>query len=324
MMAVQVEYYNEELKNAYLETIDNKHTFYVFEAMFKKTKSSEQFFDKDLLTFNLEQLEFVFKNFSPATVNSASNLKSRIKNYIDWGIKNGHRQNNSNPLHATVGWERQFVDEITERHLSAERIKEILNEVPNYQDKALVQCIFEGISGRGLSELMNLKYEDIDFDNKIIHVIDDKDNEREVNVSDISLSYLDKAYHEKTYVNILSGVQQSLMDCGEHVFKNNTGTNSKHNGVTKTTLPKRLARIKEKFHLDEFSTSSISESGQIKYAADLYKENKKVDRHEYDLICKQFNTPRVITEEYDYPNTYKLRQYINNNNLKELYDIDLA
>jgi len=324
MMATDTMYYNQDIKEAYIENeFDNEDTIKLQETLFKKTKSTEEFFGRDLATFTLDEIAIAFRNFNPATMNSASNLKSRIKSYIRWAIEHGYRQNNMNPLDGVVGWERQFVDEVTERHLSSERIANIQEELPNFQDVALIQCIFEGVSGVGLSELINMNYSDINFTKKEIHLRNDKGEDRVVKVSNDCLNYLNRAYNESNYVNIISGSETSLIECGERIFKNTRSKNTQYKEISKLTLPKRLARIKDLYELDEFSTNSLTESGQIKMAVDLYKENGKLDKEEFELISDQFKTSRIKYDGYDYVNIHKMRHYITRENIKELYNIDI-
>lgn len=324
MMATEIELYNPTLKEAYLkDKFDNEDSKKLNEYLFRKSKTTEEYFGRDLATFNLDQIEMVFRDMNPATRNSASNIKSRITKYIDWAIQNGHRQTNINPLKGTVKWEAQFVDNITERHLSKDKFDEIVDRVPNYQDKALMYSIFEGANGQALSELVNLKYDDLNFDENKITLRDDKGNVRELEISHTCMSYLDKAYHEGIHVNLDSGSELTLMEYDNHIFKNTLARNTQSSKLNKSTLPKRLQRIKEYFELDEFSTNSISESGQISFAVDLYKKYGKLDKEEFDIISRRFRTSRIKGDKYDYANTYKMKQYISRDNIQELYNIDI-
>src|SRR5699024_7115716 len=106
-----------------------------------KSKGAELLYQKDLYAFTLEQIEDVMRNINPTTMNSAANNKSRINNYVSWAITTGRRTNNINPIHGLGrDWERKFVDKGIKRILTENELNNIVNNLYNPQDQALVQC----------------------------------------------------------------------------------------------------------------------------------------------------------------------------------------
>lgn len=318
-------YYNHDIKMEYLETIENEDVRDVVSHLFMKSKSTEMLYEKDLYSFNLQQIEEVMKNINPATRNSVRNNKSRIRLYIVWAIQNGRRVNNINPLAGvTSEWEDRFLDTTTERYLSSSDIHDLIDSLFNAQDKALIQCIFEGITGRAMSELLSLNVKNINWDKNIVKVKDAKTNEyRSVKVSDRCLRLIQSAYEEKTYLAEDTETEKDLIDFEGNVFKNTVWKNTKNREVSLGTLRKRLYIIKEKYGLDALSVQTICESGRIKMAADLYKERNKLETDEFKEIATHYNIPNIRVGGYYYPDTSKMKHYINSKNLKELYDLDI-
>lgn len=87
---------------------------------------------------------------------------------------------------------KKVVGYVTEKEL-----KDVLNKLENAQDKFIVYAIYNGIAGKNnLSELTNLKVEDVDFKKHIIHV-----DGREVFMNPEFEKITKDTIKQKTYVN---------------------------------------------------------------------------------------------------------------------------
>lgn len=322
---VTKEFYNHETKLEFLETIENSNVRRLSELLFERSKNVEQLYQKDLYSFSLSQIEEVMKSINPATKNSSANSKSRINTYISWAIKNGRRNNNINPLHGTsADWDIKFIDRVTDRYLSETDVHDIIDDLLNAQDKALILCIFEGISGRTMSELISMNINNIDWDANKVTVTDIRDNaERDVVVSDKCLQLIKEAYEQKKYLSEKTGERKNLIDCDGAIFKKTKWKNTKGSRVSRNLLARRLYLIKEQFELDELSVNTISRSGQIKLASDLYKKNGKLEKEEFSIIGDQFNLRKITANNYTYYNTSIIKHYVNKRNLKELYGLEV-
>lgn len=318
-------FYNYDTKEEYLDSLESEGTRGNFELLFSKSKSTEEFFEKDLLSFNLNEIGKVVQNTNPTTIISAVNTVSRIRRYISWAITNGRRQNNIHPLDGVSNkWERQFVDDMVKRFITEEGIKDIVDDLPNAQDQALVQCIFEGVNGKGLSELLTLNAKRIDWDNNELTLVNEKGEIRKITVSDRCMRLIDSAYREEVYYLETNGTELELVDYQDNIFKNVSYVNSKFKEVTIGTLRQRISRIKNNYDLEEFSATTVSQSGQIKMAKDIYEETGSLNNDDLERIGEVFNTSRINTEFYNNKiNLNKLRYYINPKNLKDLYNIDI-
>lgn len=95
-----------------------------------------------------------------------------------------------------------------QRFLSAEEFKKIENTFDEllrynkYTENKILVLYFILYSGQRKSEIMNIKWSDIDLENKIIHLIDSKTGKRDFYINDQMLKILNKSKNENpnTYV----------------------------------------------------------------------------------------------------------------------------
>lgn len=318
--------YNEDVKLEYLSTFESEDVRQLIYFLFLKSKSAEEFYQKDLFSFNLNQIDDVMININPSTLNSVANNKSRINNYIRWAIKNGRRMNNLNPLQGTgEDWAIKFIDKTTKRHLSTTELYDLTENLYNAQDRALIQCIFEGISGRGMSELLSMNFNNIDWITNEVRVRDSKTDEfRTVKVSGRCMELIKSAYTQGFYLSEDTETTKELVDHMDYIFKNIKWRSTKNLRVSRGNLVRRLDTIRRKYELDEFSVVTISESGRIAMAAKLLETHGELTKEEFALIGDQFNITKTANNNYEYYNTTVMRNYINQENLKKLYGIDVT
>lgn len=321
-----MKFYNSEVKEEFLNTIEHPEFKNIFKTMFYNSRNTEEFYDKDLFELNLDQISEVIKNINPATFNSIGNTKSRINSYINWAINNGRKTANINPLHGTgKEWDESFLINMSDRYLNETDMHDLIETVSNPQDQALIQCIFEGISGRSMSELISMNINDVDKISNTVKVKDSNNDEsRIVKVSDKCIQFILDAYRQTFYITESTGGERDLIDYRGSIFKKTEWKNTKTEQVSRHNLAKRLYTIKEELKLNALNLNTISESGRIKMAADMIRDNSltELTKKEFAEIGDQFNLNKMKVSGYTYYDTTKMKHYINKNNLKELYDIE--
>lgn len=321
-----MKFYNEVVKNRYLETIENEASRTVISYIFTASKGAEEnVLGKDLYNFSLEEIAQIMYNMSPKTSNSARGNMNNIKNYISWCIRNGYRDNNINPLDGlSREWYSKFVDRKSKIHYSDEELEDFLEELHNAQDQAMIQLWFEGVGGKQFSELKNLSYYDVDWNNNIVNLKDADGLNRELVVSDRCMRYLQNAYRQQTYITIKDGGELNeipLFD-SNFIFRNINYKVTKEKEVSNGVIYRRLANIKEQFDLDILSYNSIKQSGQIHMAAEIYKRDGYFgEKEQWYEIGERYKVSTVTSDDRTYPNVRLMKEYINSDTLKELYDI---
>lgn len=326
--------YNKEVKESFLQYLIDEEgytdeTVHVFRFVFYKSYDVEDILQKDMYDFNTGELKQVLLNANKSTVNSVRAFASMMKKYIDWAIRIGLTNSNINPMDMfTTKDYRECIDKSRKLFISEGELIEIEDQLVNYQDKVILRLLFEGVNGYEVSELTNLKKYDVDYANKRLRLYDDKNGERFIAVSDRCLDIIERAIDEKKYY-ARNGDKTSAHGKSEyeyletdHVIKN-VLTGRTKGAADKNIIYRRMYMIKEIFDMPHLTIKNIWRSGMIKMAVDLYKEEGELTNKQLDKIAEQFGLGKIINNGHETYNYHAMRQFINRENILDLYGIDI-
>ncbi len=329
----KMEFYNPEIEGAkerFLETIENEGTRTAYGYILQDAFITEKIVGKDLYNFNLGQISEVIKTKQPFRLTVARTKTSVIRQYIQWAMDNGYRDNRSvNPLEG-VGeeWYNSLVDWKRKIVFSKEELEEIIEKVVNAQDRALIRMLFEGAYGVRKSELCNLKKQDIDWDNRVVILDRGGKKERVIDVSQETIQDLFEA-HEQFMYQLHNGIKKSKRNSNERQLKTNDylfrgvvieGRETSDN-LTPTVVDNRLRDIKEALKLDVLTTLIIRRSGMLHYGYELLQEYGKLDTDQYSMIGDKFGMTKITANGSTYHNKTAIATIVNMDNLKEYYDV---
>ena len=319
--------YNEEIKMDFLKGYE-EDTAKTYQYALVKAADTERLFEKDLYDFSLADIRKVMFDINPNTINHAISIGSIFKTYINWAIENGYRMSNINPLDLVQpSWYEQFIDKTKKLYISEEELDYIISNLVNAQDAVILQLLFLGVRGYKSSEILNLKKDDIDWENGILHLRDDRKGERELVLPEESrekiLRLLRQALNETEYQK-RNGESKALNPIlklieSDHVVRN--AVTRTEGSADEHLVYRRITTIKEIFNFPFINPINIERSGMIKLAKDIYLRDGKLENEQLKEVAKYFNIePRIINgkETYNYVN---LRQYLNLDVIKSLYDI---
>jgi site-specific recombinase XerD len=326
--------YNEEVKETFLQYLIDEEgytdeTVHVFRFVFYKSYDVEDILQKDMYDFNMSELKQVLLNANKSTLNSVRAFASMMKKYIDWAIRTGLTNSNINQMDmfTTKDYE-ECIDKSKKLFISEDELIEIEDQLVNYQDKVILRLLFEGANGYEVSELINLKKYDIDYANKRLRLYDDKNGERFITVSDRCLDIIERAIDEKKYY-ARNGDKTSAHGKSEyeyfetdHVIKN-VLTGRTKGAADKNVIYRRMYMIKEIFDMPYLTIKNIWRSGMIKMAVDLYKEEGELTNKQLAKIAEQFGLGKIINNGHETYNYHAMRQFINRDNILDLYGIDI-
>lgn len=327
--------YNEEIKEAFLQYLIDEEGFteetvHVFRFVFYKSYDVEDILQKDMYDFNTSELKQVLLNANKSTMNSVRAFASMMKKYIDWAIRTGLTNSNINPMDmfTTKDYE-ECIDKSKKLFISESELISIENKLVNYQDKVVLRLAFEGINGYEVSEMLNLKKHDVDFKNKQLKLYDNKEGERFINVSERCIEIIEKAINEKIYYarngDKTSAHGKSKYEYFEtdHVIKNVLAGRTTKRAADKTVVYRRMNMIKEMFDMPYLTIKNVWRSGMIKMTVDLYKEEGELTNKQLAKIAEQFGLGKIINNGHETYNYHAMRQFINRENIIDLYDIDI-
>jgi integrase len=314
--------YNEQIKNEFLNTYNNEQTQNTIKYLLFKAYSIEKILDKDLYNFNISELGNVILNSDPLNLAVAKTNVRFLVQYLSWAIEKGLRNDNINPLRGIDDeWIGQFVSK-KKLYFSESEIRDIISKLVNYQDKAIIQMLFEGVNGHGVSEILNLKESDIS--GNILKVNDSKFESREIEVTDECIRLIKGALSENEYLlrngNVERGNKKLNLVTNDYVIRPVDRKVTDVNAPSdKHTIYRRIAVIGELFDLPYLTVKNIERSGMLLMAKNLLEEYGKLDYEQLEMIAQRFGLRRVLVNGYNTYNTTILREYLNEENIMELY-----
>lgn len=319
--------YNPDLKEEFLLMYENERTQKTVAYIFYKSKTTEEMLGKDLCEFNINELEEVLYNTSPLTRAVVQTNGRFISAYITWAIEKGLLASNINPLSTKSNeWYEQFVDKSKKLFFSQNELEEMEKELVNAADAVILRLLFEGAGGHELSEILNLTSDHIEMDN-VLRLEDDREGERKLTFSEDCLRLVRAALKETEYQS-KNGVAESfnpvakLVD-NDYVIKSVDRRLKNTQRANKHTVYRRIKVIKEYFDLQYLTVNSIQRSGMIKMAVDLFERDGKLETEQYYEVADRFDMKKYTSGNAEYHNISILKEFINRENILELYGIDI-
>lgn len=317
--------FNPDIKEEFLNTYENEETQRTIAYIFYKSKTTEEMLGKDLCEFNIYELEEALFCMNPLTKRASETNGRFISLYIDWAISKGLLTSNINPLSTKSSeWFEQFVDKNKKIYFSEQELNVMINDLINASDAVILRLLFEGAGGYGLSELLNLTKNHIKFDN-VLELKDDREGVRRLKFSDECIRLVINALREKEYYlkNGL-GERNDVFKLVENEYvirpiqrrsKTTTDVADKH------LIYRRIATIKEFFNLNYLTAKNIQRSGMIKMAKELFLRDGELRSKQFYEIAERFGLKKNTAGYY---NTTVLKEFINRENITNLYGIDIA
>ena len=314
--------YNEQRKNLFLKSYEDENTVVNYRYVLAKIYQYEERFGKDVCDFNYKDLDVLFHGLNAKSVQSIAYQVSVIQKYIKFCIEEGFSNNSINyaTLSTFSGSNLEvYVNTIwkEKRIMSREDIyKTIIEETENAQDGVIFSLLFEGVHGEELSELINLRQQDVDELNNRLKLVDKYDNKREIVVPGECISIikdaLDQSEYEKTIVSDEGRVysETTILKDSDHVLKLSQRKKSKDQ-ITAQAIRQRFKKIKDYYKNPYLTPSSVRLSGMIDMAYNIVKNEglnsvSELTTDHYKTINVQYG----INLENHYQTKLKIKQHI--------------
>lgn len=306
MREKKTELYNKEIKERFLESIENEDARNLVLFTFYNTYATEKLKNKDLFEMNRAEVESVMYSLSPSTATSSYNNIIRIEGYITWAIKNGLRQSNISPLDGVrkFEWGKQFISSYKSRTYSREEVLEMCDEMYNYVDKAILLALFEGIKGKGFSEITNLRPEDISksLDGYSVSLKDFDESTRVIPISDklAELLYLANSSKEYFTNNGAPAVSEReapmIYENSPYIFKKiNRGVQG--GKLDRNFISRKFSLYKDVFSIKFLKASHIEVSGMMHMINELRKRDGGFKIEHVHTMAEHYNTPKSYQSE---------------------------
>lgn len=190
--------YQSEMKEGFCESylrsrIIQKTSLYGF---FKKIAPYEERLGKDICKFNKKEALAMYEGLKSRSVYTLLNNNVILKSYCAW-IKYYHDNHIENIYESiTIEDLKPCVDAKASKLLSREEVTEIEDSLLNYTDAAIVECLFQGISGYSMRDITELNEHMLDKKHKCLIFPDG----RIFDITDRLCEMLEKAFQEDTYI----------------------------------------------------------------------------------------------------------------------------
>ena len=190
--------YQSEMKEGFIEDylrsrIIQKTSLY---GLFRKIEPYEERWGKDVSEFTKPEVLAMYKQFKSRSVYTLMNNNTILKSYYAWrqyhhgvGNPSAYEQINIEDL-------KPCVDQKASRVLSREEIIEIEDQLLNVTDAAIMQALFEGISGPSMRDITSLNDKMLDKENQCLIFPDGRIFE----ISERLVNLLEKAFQEDIYI----------------------------------------------------------------------------------------------------------------------------
>ena len=294
-------FYNEEVKIQFIN--DYKRSRVVNETsltgMFNKIYKYEIQNKKDCNNFAIEEILAMYRCFKAKSVHVLENYNVYLKSYAAFCMHYGFGMEN-NYANISKAMLQECLDEniIKQKFLTREQFDEVEDELYNYTDKALLELLWEGISGKSMEDIVSLKRSMISEDKQYICFEDG----RKVKLSAKLYNYLDKAFAEKEYMcyGVTVRVKQLIGDDCLYKEMDNAYTVDSDDKFFRWVY-RRIQTYRKHVGLPLLTMKTIAASGL------LYKIKQAMEKN--NLGLREFlytEEGKALAQQYG----YKLNSYV--------------
>jgi hypothetical protein len=165
-------------------------------SLLRKTEPFEEKFNKDCSQFEQNEVITMYTELKAKSVSVLLNYNTILKAYCAWRRYYHKEKVTESYENITIELLKPCVPEESNKFLSIEEIIEIEDQLYNWTDKAILECLWEGISGPSMIDLVNINKSMVDFKEKEMYFSDG----RIVNLTDRLCEFLSKAFDETEYM----------------------------------------------------------------------------------------------------------------------------
>lgn len=190
--------YNKNLKEGFIKDYMRSRVVALTSlySLFRKVEPYEKKLGKDCSQFTEEDILKMYKEFKARSHNVLLNYNVILKAYCAWK-KHYHGLNNDIAYeNITTDMARLLIPDDAKKVLSREEVTEIEDQLYNWTDKAIIEALFEGLSGNSMRDLVGIELNMIDHKAKQLQLPDG----RVFDLTDRLYEFLVKACEEQEYM----------------------------------------------------------------------------------------------------------------------------
>lgn len=164
-------------------------------SLLRKTEPFEEKNHKDCSQFNEKEILDMYKDFKAKSVYVLMNYNTILKAYCAWR-RYYHKENTTESYdNITIELLKPCISIDNIGFLSRKEMTEIEDQLFNWTDKAILECLWEGISGPSMNDLVSITENMVAPDNKSLYL-----NGKVIQLTDKLYEFLTKAFRETEYI----------------------------------------------------------------------------------------------------------------------------
>ena len=284
-------------------------------------KEIKEYKPKDISEMNEIEIVWLLKKIQCSTITSAINHINTYKRYIDFkGVVN--------PFHNFDSYSElasEIVAKEKNKRYTRKDLLDMINELNNYTDQALLLALFEGIKGKSFSELLTLKTSNLEnIGNEYFANVYDSGSQafRRVKITETLYELLFKADKQDKYrTNNFMEIIETPFNESEFIFKKAKKGRQGGSVLDRHFITRKFVFFKEFFGNPYLSADDIVRSGMMYMAYTRYRKNHKIGKSELLEIGEQYNTIMATSNGKDfYRNITDIKRKVFNDQLGKLYE----
>lgn len=314
--------FNPERKLQYLNYMIDEGTIQPktstsYARIFGLTKPFEEKYHKELSDFNIKEIEKVFHSFEANNRNTIESYGRIISSYLNWSVKNGYAKENPLSSFRPSDFERYLTN--NESYMTERQLRRYEEQCVNYQDAVILRLIFEGVGGKQLSEIRNLKESQVDVENKRLFLMNEATHSgRILEVEQRTIDLIIGAIGQMEYRKSNGDMEQTpfnnvrdytdLVD-NEYVVRSSiTKTDHFSTPVDKFVIYRRIETIAKSLGIEDLTAKFIQRSGMVHQAYKLM-EDGELSLDDLKLVAERFNMKSY----------HNLKGFLTANNVSKVY-----
>ncbi len=292
--------YNEEQKENFIK--DYMRSRVVAQtslySLFRKVEPYEVQCKKDCSEFTKEEVLEMYKEFGARSYNVLLNYNVILKAYCAW-------KRHYHGLSANVAYEeittqmaRDLIPDDAKRVLTKEEVVEIEDQLYNWTDKAIIEALFEGLSGNSMRDLVGIELNMIDQRNKQLVLSDG----RVFDLTNRLCEFLIKACYEEEYVCYGETLRVKKLIGSNKIYKERDNAHAADSDDKFFRwVYRRIMSCRKFVGIDGLTMKNLQTAGMVHYLK-IGMENSGLGLKEFLLT----ETGEKLMDKYNYFSEYRV------------------
>lgn len=293
--------YQSETKESFIKTymtvrVIGSTSLY---SLFHKTSPFEYKLNKDCSDFTQDEILEMYKSFKSKSVNVVLNYNSILRAYCKWKQYYCTDLNTYVPYDdITIGMIKDVVPKNTSKMLTREDITDIEEQLFNWTDKAIIECLFEGISGDSMCDLVSITADIVDHNSMQIVF----KNGKICDLTERLYQLLLKAFEETEYICYGKTLKVKQLYGYKQLYKERDNAHApKSNDKYFRWVYRKIQNFRKHVGIPSLTMKNIASSGMCHYI--------KIGMHESDCDLKTFllsENGSKLMDKYGYNSEFRV------------------